>query len=582
MIDGAGRICATLRELGVDHVFGLPGTQNVALFEALRRNGPRVVVPADEAAAAFMACGYARAGGRAGVLTTIPGPGFVHGLAGVAEARHDSTPLVWLTLRPTDSGRAFQLQRIDQAAMAAPVVKSCLLVEAGADLDPTLREAHARALDEEPGPVLVEIAAAVLDQPAPGGAAGRASGPTGRPDVQALAARLASSSRPLIFAGQGAQGAPEALLGLARRLGAPVLMTCSGRGVIPDTDPLAFVRDFSFGVGRSLPALVEAADLILALGCKLTHNGSAGGELDLPRHKLCRVDSSAAVLDANYPASLRLHARVEDVLGALSGIDLGGRRWSDDELEGWRARLRDEQREPVEHEPVLAGAGGATVGPFFGALAEALGARAVYVADAGLHQALTRRHAVILRSRGLLCPSDFQSMGFGLPGAIGAALARPEACVVACVGDAGLLLSMGDLTTAVRLGLNLVLVVFHDGQMGLIRRLQVERFGHPWGVDLRVPDLSRLASAVGCSYFPAGADAGQALAQVACTPGVRLVELRLDDASSFRLRQARCVVREGVRPLVPRALWRALARVLRGRGARREEPRALTGPATCD
>ena len=116
-------------ELGVSHVFGLPGTQNVLLYEALRTRGMRSIVASDEGAAAFMTAGYARASGRVGVLTTIPGPGFVYALAGIVEALHDSVPLLWVTLRQADNGRAFQLQQIDQAAMAKPVVKRCMLVE---------------------------------------------------------------------------------------------------------------------------------------------------------------------------------------------------------------------------------------------------------------------------------------------------------------------------------------------------------------------------------------------------------------------------------------------------------------------
>jgi len=128
-MNGAKLICASLEERGVSHVFGLPGTQNVMLYEALRTSGLRSISASDEGAAAFMATGYAKASGHVGVLTTIPGPGFVYALAGIVEAQHDSIPLLWVTLRQADNTRAFQLQRIDQAAMAQPVVKRCMQVE---------------------------------------------------------------------------------------------------------------------------------------------------------------------------------------------------------------------------------------------------------------------------------------------------------------------------------------------------------------------------------------------------------------------------------------------------------------------
>jgi len=181
-------------------------------------------------------------------------------------------------------------------------------------------------------------------------------------------------------------------------------------------------------------------------------------------------------------------------------------QWRSEELAGIRARLAAESAAPIPLEPTLPDVKGGSVRAFFEALAEVVGERGVYVADAGLHQALTRRYARVLRPRGLLSPSDFQSMGFGLPGAIGAAVASPQAQVVACIGDAGLALSMGDLLTAAREGLSLVVVVFNDGQMSLIRRQQLTNYGHDSGVAVANPDYGALAQAVGCSYFPVTGD----------------------------------------------------------------------------
>jgi acetolactate synthase I/II/III large subunit len=156
-MNGAEHICATLKRLGVEVVFGLPGTQNITLYDAMRGSGLRSVVASDEGAAAFMASGYARATGRVGVLTTIPGPGFVYALSGVMEARHDSVPLLWLTLRQKDDGQAFPLQRIDQPAMAGPAVKRCVYIDRVADLATGLSASFSETTSNEPGPVLVEI-----------------------------------------------------------------------------------------------------------------------------------------------------------------------------------------------------------------------------------------------------------------------------------------------------------------------------------------------------------------------------------------------------------------------------------------
>jgi acetolactate synthase-1/2/3 large subunit len=139
---GSDLVCAELAALGVRTVFALPGTQNVALFDALRRSSLRTVVPTSELTGAFMACGYARASGEPGVLFTIPGPGFTYALSGLAEARLDSIPLVHLTGTPaTGPGDAFRLQAIDQAAMASPVTKGAVRVDAAVDVAPAVRRA---------------------------------------------------------------------------------------------------------------------------------------------------------------------------------------------------------------------------------------------------------------------------------------------------------------------------------------------------------------------------------------------------------------------------------------------------------
>jgi thiamine pyrophosphate-dependent acetolactate synthase large subunit-like protein len=169
-------------------------------------------------------------------------------------------------------------------------------------------------------------------------------------------------------------------------------------------------------------------------------------------------------------------------------------------------------------------------------------------------------------------------MGFGLPGAIGAAFARPEAYVIACVGDGGLALSAGELLTAVREGIDLVVVVFNDGQLNLIRRQQVTRFGYDSGVKLRNPDYSALAQAVGCSYFPVAGDVQSLVRNIIATHGVRLVELRLGDTPSFHLQQLRSAVRERVRPLAPPGFWQALkGLVVPGPGRARSAARSARG-----
>ena len=562
-MNGAEHICAILRRLGVEVVFGLPGTQNITLFDAMRGSGLRIVVASDEGAAAFMASGYARATGRVGVLTTIPGPGFVYALSGVMEALHDSVPLLWLTLRQRKDGQAFPLQQIDQPAMAGPAVKRCVYIDQEQNLATGLTAAISEATSGEPGPVLVEFAMPILVREFAHDLAAPPTASSGTYDPDRLRPLIMSARRPVIYAGQGAQAAAADVSRLVHQWQAPILFTSSGRGVLPDADALAFVKDFSFGVGDVVPDLIARADLVLALGCKFTHNGSAAGRLQLPAEKLVRIDSSADVLAANYPAALTIASRVEDVLPGIVAMAQVRSQWTDDELQSLRLRLQAEREVAIEHEPVLVGCSGAPVRSLFLAMADAFGPNVVYTTDAGLHQALVRRYADVTQTRGLLCPSDFQSMGFGLPGAIGAALARPGSTVVACIGDGALILSMGELLTAVREGVDLVVIVFNDASYGLIRRQQILNFGRSAGTVIHNPDYAALSAAVGCSYFAVQGDPVATMKAVEQAPGLRLVEVRLDDVPSLARQGLKSIVRERARQLLPDSVWELMKRALR-------------------
>ena len=462
---GYDLLCRALEALGVDHVFGLPGSQNVALFEALRCSKIRTVVPVHELAAAFMAIGFSRASGRLGVLTTIPGPGFTFAMTGLAEARLDSVPLLHIVQSPADEpGRLFQLQAIDQAAIAGPVVKAVLQIRVAADVPRVLVEAYDLAMSGEPGPVLLEVDPAALagavSGPSPDVTRPAAAHPAVSPEeVAAVVQLLGQSRRPILLVGQGGNAAAGEVRDLAERLSCPVLTSTSGRGVVPEDHPLAIPSDLSDVAG--INALIAECDLVLALGIKFSHNGARGFQLQLPAERLVHVDASRDTLGANYPAHWAIQADVgafvSAVLGSLSPAGPGGSRWSQDDVASWRRRVRSSMTAPVE--PKIAGADPPTPARFFESVRQALPADACLVTDSGWHQMLARRHYSVQSPRGLLVPTDFQSMSFGLPAAIGAKLAAPDRPVVALTGDGGLLMAGMDLVTAARESICLPVIV---------------------------------------------------------------------------------------------------------------------------
>ena len=223
---GGQILCSSLEKLGVTHIFGLPGTQNIGFFECLRRSSIRAIVPTHELAAGFMANGYYRASGKVGVLTTIPGPGFAFTVAAIAEASHDSAALLYIAGKAAEHpARKYNLQAIDQRAILSPLVRRIVEVDRAKDMSAALREAFAATTAGEPGPVLLQIDDRHIDEEVAGPAESDEPLPAPQaPDaalLREIIAALRDSRRAVLFAGQGTNGGSDKLRVLAGLLNAP-------------------------------------------------------------------------------------------------------------------------------------------------------------------------------------------------------------------------------------------------------------------------------------------------------------------------------------------------------------------------
>ncbi len=558
---GLDALCIALRDLRVRHVFGLPGTENHELFTALPINGIRPVLATHELSASFMANGYARASGRPGVIATVPGPGFAYALPGLAEARLDSVPLLHLVATPVRGPGRFGHQAIDQAGIAGAIAKAVVEVRTAGEMERHLCDAHVLALDGEPGPVVVHLHREALRDrvgkessrpPSCENVVPEGAEPGWADDLRKL---VATSERPVLFAGGGALDGAADLQRLAERLSAPTFTTLTARGVLPEDHRCSIPFDAERGGLGALNDLLDGSDLVLALGCKLSHVGTAGFCLRLPERRLVQVNSDAAALGSSYPASLSIQARVEDVLRILLAEDASGSRsrWTMDEIADVRARISrpDSPRLP---EPRFAGVPGGTAEAFFGIAGRVLPRDAIVVTDSGLHQVMTRRYHQVRAPRGLVTPADFQSMGFGIPAAIGAALSVPSRPVVAVVGDGGFLMAAMDLACAARERVPVAVVVFNDGYLNLIRLQQARGDGRGTAVRLDTPDLERLAAAMSVEYGRLAGSMESVLRQALQARGPTLLEVRLGDSAAIQ------ALRSGglVRWLARRALGDAL------------------------
>ncbi|HLG05462.1 MAG TPA: thiamine pyrophosphate-binding protein [Gemmatimonadales bacterium] len=562
---GAGHLVAALRENGARCVFGVPGTQTVPIFEALRTSGLRTVLATSEVSAAFMAGGWARVSGEAGVCLTIPGPGFIWSLPGIAEALLDSVPLLVITVAPPDGpGCRFRQQEIAQSAVGGALVKEIVEVSQAHEVAPATRAALAATLRNEPGPVLLQLAGSSLTAESDPADSSTDQAVPPMPDFGELRRRVAAARRPVLFVGQGVRPCSEELRQLAEHLGAPVITTPAGRGTLPEDHPLAMGFDALAGSVGEANAFLAEADLVLVLGAKLGHNGTAGFGLRLAPEHLVHIDASRDVPGANYPASLALVAQVRDALSALLAPPPSRSAWPPDRLSAWRARLRTPAASWLE--PRVSGSPERDAPGFFAGLRRALPREAVLVLDSGLHQIMARRHFEVLSPGGLLFPSDLQSMGFGVPSAIGARLSNPSRPIVALVGDGGFAMTGFELLTAVREGVSLVVIVFVDGVLGQIRMHQLRDYGAPHAVDLGRFDLELIANSLGAGYLEADADIEPIVREALSREGVTVIGVPVGDSPRIRRAAGIARLREGFRRAAGPTLIRWIKWILK-RGA---------------
>ena len=529
MRTGAAVVADTLQALGVSRVFGMPGVQTLTLVDALEQAGIRNTLANSEGSAAFMADGYCRVMGRPGVCLVIPGPGLTNMVTPLAEALLDSSPLVVLVVGIDKDGRSWHIHQIDQLAVMEPVVKRALRVDKAGELSAAVNRAVGIAGQGEPGPVVLEIPRKLLTmrarQARAAGVTKQSISPHQEETISRVAELLLEKRSVGIYAGRGALAASQEILRLAEVLSAPVATTISGKGVIPEDHPLAC--GFGFGpVGTwAAEQAFAGAELVLALGCKFSEMSTGSWSMELSGD-LVHVDQSRAVLDQNYRARISLCMDVQAAVRELLA-KIGERRKKQDQELIRQIRVAESKgRQRTSRAAVGAGLDPPRV---LQELRRAAPRSTVFVTDCGLHQLWAILELKVFEPMTFLTPADYQAMGFCVPAAIGAAMGRPAGKVVGICGDGGFLITGLDLLTAVREELDLAVVIFNDGALGLIRSLQQRVHGRSTSVELQNPDFEHLCRAVGARYIQIDSTTGLrgGLEQMMDHRGVVLANIRV-------------------------------------------------------
>ncbi|MBS1678271.1 MAG: 5-guanidino-2-oxopentanoate decarboxylase [Actinobacteria bacterium] len=481
---------------GVRHVFGIPGTHNLSIYEPLAGSRIRHVTPRHEQGAGYAADAYARVSGRPGVCLTTSGPGLTNVVTAAATSYHDSVPTLVISpgMASSVDGRdtGFLHEVKSQTGTMESVVDWSRRVGTVADAARAVRDAFAAFATGRPRPVHIELPLDLLESDAgtyEAEIAAVAAPAVDEPALAAAAALLAQAESPALLLGGGALAAGPAAQALAERLGALIVTTVRAKGVVDERHPL------SLGACLRLPAARRAlaeADVVLAVGTELSESDLWVREPEFGG-RLIRVDIDPRQLQKNHPAAAAVLGDAEATLGALGRL-LGPppAELAPGALEracGWRAQLEEE----------LAADGGryAALHLHLGA---ALGEDGILVGDSAMPVYYGSVHQFVARApRRFVYPVGYATLGYAIPGAIGAKLARPEARVLGLMGDGGAMFAIAELATAVELRLPIPFVVVENGGYGEIRDEMVARGAKPLGVDLTAPDFVGLAEAMGAA-----------------------------------------------------------------------------------
>jgi acetolactate synthase I/II/III large subunit len=493
-------IVECLENEGVTHVFGIPGEENIRLMEALSKSSIEYVLTRHEQGASFMAETYGRLTGKAGVCSATLGPGAINLLLGTADATTNSTPLIALSAQ-VGMARSFKEshQAVDLVPMFAPVTKWSALMAIPGAAPEMIRKAFKLAQTERPGAVYLAVPEDVEAASVPSGLiplrvnVPRADDPSGE-QVSRAAQILREARNPVVLAGHGAARgrASQALIRFAQSLNIPVATTFHGKGVFPDDHPLAlgtvgFMRhDYvNFGFDR--------ADVIVAVGYELQEFNpvriNPSGTT-----RIIHVHRFPAEVDVHYDVAVGLTADISHSLDALAAavwrrVPAAGGERIRELLSNELTRGQQDDRFPMHPARIVADT------------RAALSREDIVLVDTGALKMWMARLYPTYAPNTCLISNGLSTMGWTVPGAIGAKIARPEAKVLVATGDGSFLMNSQEIETALRLRLPFVILVWVDDAYGLISWKMDMEIGH--NVDTRFgnPDFVAYAESFGAKGY---------------------------------------------------------------------------------
>jgi acetolactate synthase-1/2/3 large subunit len=527
-LSGADLIVRLLERQGITTLAGVPGGANLPLYDALARRGRlRHVLARHEQGAGFVAQGMARVLGTPQVCLATSGPGATNVLTAVADARLDSVPLVCITgqvplaLIGTDA-----FQEVDTYGMSIPITKHNYLVRSPGELLEVIPDAFRIAASGRPGPVLVDVPKDVQTREVEFASWPEPGRPDAPPrfeegDLRSAADLLNSARSPILYLGGGVihSGASAEAVALAEKAGLPTTATLMALGAMPADHPL-YLGMLGMHAARYTNLALEECDLLIAAGARFDDRATGKVAQFCPRAKVVHIDIDRSELGKIRRPQVGILGDVGEVLRALLP------RVRENPRPVWLARVEElKERFPL-HMP---GADDARTpyGVILHAAALA-GEDAVVTTDVGQHQMWAAQAYPFRRPRSWLTSGGLGTMGFGLPAAVGAALACPDRTVVCFSGDGSLLMNIQELAVAAEENVNVKVVLLNNNSLGLVRQQQDLFFGRRvYAADYRArTDFVRIAEGFGVpAYDLDKGDPSETLARALTEPGPCLIHV---------------------------------------------------------
>ena len=508
---GAQCLITALEDAGVETIFGYPGGQALALYDALYSSEKLThVLVRHEQAAVHAADGYARATGKAGCVLVTSGPGATNTVTGIATACMDSIPVVIITGQvPTGVLGSDAFQESDMTGVTLPIVKHSYLVKEAAELAPTVAQAFHIASTGRPGPVVIDVPSDLARQDGvvykyPDVVKLQSYKPTYKGNarqVKQVARALKNAKRPVIYAGGGiiSSGATQELTQLSEMLAIPVATTLEGKGAYPETSVLNLGM---LGMHGSVAAnyALRDADFVFAIGTRFSDRSTGRPEAFAPHARIAHIDIDPAEIGKNRKADIPIVGDAKTVLAAI--IDELQKEEAKPVAKAWLSQVQAWMREyPFAYELHENGVQPQRVLETLDGMTK--DRDTIFTTEFGQHQMWASQYLHTTRPRSFLSSGGAGTMGFGLPAAMGAQIACPKSRVVCIAGDGSLQMNIQEMATIYGNALPVKVLLLDNNCLGMVHQMQelflegryseTNFFGNP--------DFAVLARAYGWSAF---------------------------------------------------------------------------------